>query len=95
MTDIFTEGNVDQPVYSSIIGLRQGQHRIVCPKCSHTRKKKTERTMSVEILPDSNVKFNCWHCGVRAASLSIKKLPTLSPNQKTLSHQRRTRRRSL
>ena len=74
MNDIFTEGNVDQPVYSSIIGLRQGQHRIVCPKCSHTSKKKTERTMSVEILPDSNVKFNCWHCGSQGGFTVDKKV---------------------
>ena len=37
--------------------------RIKCPECSHTRKKKTERTMSVT-LKDNKYLYNCWHCGI-------------------------------
>ena len=40
--------------------------RIVCPVCSHTRKKKNERTMSVSFLSDKTV-YKCHHCGEQGA----------------------------
>ena len=37
--------------------------RIKCPECSHLRKKKTERTLSVT-QKDNKYLYNCWHCGI-------------------------------
>lgn len=40
---------------------RVGQHKEKCPFCSHLRKKKHERTLSV--MNDGSVLvYNCWHC---------------------------------
>ena len=35
--------------------------RYICPLCADTRKKKTERTLSVTVEGDS-IKYTCWHC---------------------------------
>tara|TARA_B100000035_G_scaffold306507_1_gene308635 strand:+ start:1069 stop:2853 length:1785 start_codon:yes stop_codon:yes gene_type:complete len=43
--------------------LGQGQHKISCPSCSHSRKKKNERTLSFKIDGDQAV-YQCWHCGM-------------------------------
>jgi twinkle protein len=37
-----------------------GEQKTVCPKCSHTRKKATQKCLNVNL--DDGV-FNCWHCG--------------------------------
>ncbi len=39
----------------------QDSNRYLCPLCSGTRKKKSDRTLSVELKPDAVV-YNCWHC---------------------------------
>lgn len=39
----------------------QGNEKVVCPKCSHTRKKKTDPCLSVTIDGDSAV-WNCHNC---------------------------------
>lgn len=36
-------------------------NRYICPLCSHTRKKKTDRTLSVTVT-NEEVKYNCFHC---------------------------------
>ena len=36
-------------------------NRYICPLCSETRKKKSERTLSVTV-DNEAVKFTCWHC---------------------------------
>jgi len=42
--------------------LGSGQHKANCPFCSHTRKKKNQKTLSLKV--DANAIFyNCWHCG--------------------------------
>ena len=55
--------------------------RIKCPECSHTRKKKTERTMSVT-LKDNKYLYNCWHCGI-SGSVGMNE-PTVFPARKKL-----------
>lgn len=41
--------------------LGAGQHKIVCPSCSQSRRKKTDRTLSLKIENDK-VLYQCWHC---------------------------------
>ena len=38
-----------------------GNYKKICPKCSHTRKKKHDECLSVTVEID-HVKFNCHHC---------------------------------
>ena len=42
---------------------KSGQVRIRCPNCSHQRKKKHEKTMSLSIEGEA-VLYNCWHCDI-------------------------------
>ena len=39
---------------------REGSEKTICPKCSHTRKNRSEKCLSVNI--DEGV-YNCFHCG--------------------------------
>ena len=41
--------------------LGDGQHKIICPSCNQTRKKKNQKTLSVKVNSDSIV-YQCWHC---------------------------------
>lgn len=36
--------------------------RSICPRCSHTRKKKNDQCLSIDRKDDGAVVFNCWHC---------------------------------
>ena len=38
-----------------------GQHKEICPKCSHTRKKKSDMPLSLNIGTDS-ITWTCHHC---------------------------------
>lgn len=40
--------------------------RMLCPKCSHTRKKSKEKSLSVTVYPDRRV-WDCHHCGWEGA----------------------------
>src|SRR5689334_10019670 len=40
---------------------RQGNHKIPCPRCSHTRKKRTDPCLSLTIERDRAV-WHCHHC---------------------------------
>lgn len=44
------------------VAAKVGNHRVICPKCSHTRKKKGDRCLSVTVEHDGAT-WNCWHCG--------------------------------
>lgn len=46
----------------SVRSLRLGQTYSTCPKCSHTRKKKKERCLSV-LFDGDGVTWYCHHCG--------------------------------
>ena len=43
---------------------RAGDHKTICPQCSHTRKHKRDRCLSVRV-DEAGVTWNCWHCGWR------------------------------
>lgn len=43
-----------------------GSNRIRCPSCSHTRRKKTERCMSVTVYDDRTT-YQCHHCDLSGA----------------------------
>lgn len=40
-----------------------GNRKALCPKCSHTRRNKTDRCLSVTIISDSEAVWHCHHCG--------------------------------
>lgn len=42
-------------------GHSSGEIKTICPNCSHKRRKKTDRCLSVHI---EKQLFNCWHCGI-------------------------------
>ncbi len=42
--------------------LGSGQHKVNCPFCSHARKKKNQKTLSLKVNSDA-IFYNCWHCG--------------------------------
>lgn len=48
------------------VRLGQGQHKVVCPICSHNRKKKTDRTLSLKI-DNEKALYQCWHCDEQGA----------------------------
>lgn len=43
--------------------LRDGDHKTICPECSHTRRNKSEPCLSVTIRQGVDVVVNCHHCG--------------------------------
>lgn len=40
-----------------------GDHKTVCPNCSHLRRKKGEPCLSVTVEPTGSAVWNCHHCG--------------------------------
>ena len=42
------------------IGTKTGNYHIICPKCSHTRRKTKERCLSINV---EKGLYNCFHCG--------------------------------
>lgn len=49
-------------IRSVALKLGGGQHKAICPFCSHTRKKKDQKTLSLKISNDV-IMYYCWHCG--------------------------------
>lgn len=41
---------------------RQGDHKVTCPQCSHTRRNKKDQCLSVTIKPDGGAVWKCHHC---------------------------------
>ena len=60
--------------------------RIICPECSHTRKKKKERTMSVTKYTDRFV-YKCHHCGVSGLIPNNDKITFIKREAKPLNIQ--------
>jgi twinkle protein len=52
---------IEQQVRGEAYRLGIGQHKIKCPSCSSSRKKKNEKTLSLRI-EQNKILFNCWHC---------------------------------
>jgi len=70
------------------IGNRSGNYHIVCPKCSHTRKKSKDKCLSINV---EKGLYNCFHCNwsgnvnVRAKKQYVKPVEVKSPlNKKTI-----------
>ena len=40
---------------------REGEQRVLCPECSHLRRKKNDQCLAVRIDGDG-ARFHCWHC---------------------------------
>jgi twinkle protein len=41
---------------------RAGNHKVICPNCSHSRRKKNDPCLSVTIEADGRAVWNCHHC---------------------------------
>jgi len=54
---------VEQELRGQANRLGQGQYKISCPSCGHSRKKKNEKTLSFRIDGDKAL-YHCWHCGM-------------------------------
>jgi twinkle protein len=39
----------------------EGNHKLLCPRCSHTRKNRTDPCLSV-LIDAEGATWNCWHC---------------------------------
>src|SRR5210317_868484 len=52
---------LDSILRSEALRKGTGQHKIVCPSCGPERKKKNDRTLSLNITQDK-VLYQCWHC---------------------------------
>jgi len=51
-------------IVEAVRSLDNGQHKVACPYCQHTRQKhRHDRPLSVEVTSQS-VRWKCWHCGV-------------------------------
>lgn len=53
---------IEHEVRGEALKLGQGQHKISCPNCASSRRKKNQKTLSIRIYEDRAV-YNCWHCG--------------------------------
>jgi len=61
--------DIDKLLDEERIGLKDcspGQHKTTCPRCSHLRKKKRARCLSV-FVDDRGIRANCWNCGHQVA----------------------------
>ena len=54
--------DVNKQVEDSTYSLSHGQHKIICPMCKNSRKKKRDRSLSVNI-DSERIVYNCHHCG--------------------------------
>ena len=60
----------------------QGDHKALCPQCSHTRKNKRDQCLSVTIQPDGGAVWKCHNCewtgGVRGEDYKSSYIPPKS-----------------
>src|SRR5262249_10929491 len=59
-----TGGEILHGLPISVSSYAQAQSNTLCPQCSHLRKNKGERCLSV-LIGNEDVKFNCHHCGFK------------------------------
>ena len=63
----------------------EGQHKVICPLCSHERKKKRERTLSIKV-ENQSILYNCWHCQANGVvSLEERYMPAQRSNKVALA----------
>ena len=67
---------IEQELRGAAYRLGQGQHKISCPSCSHTRKKKNEKTLSFRIEHDKAL-YHCWHCAMNGIVPMREALPKI------------------
>ena len=67
---------IEQELRGAAYRLGQGQHKISCPSCSHTRKKKNEKTLSFRIEHDKAL-YHCWHCAMNGIVPMREELPKI------------------
>src|SRR5271156_6170330 len=62
-------------------GVRQGNHKSLCPKCSHTRRKKTDPCLSITIDGNGAV-WNCHNSGCGFAGSTAERRSDVIPMRK-------------
>ena len=72
---------IEQELRGKAFSLGQGQHKITCPSCSHSRKKKNEKTLSFRIDGEKSL-YHCWHCGMNGIVPLEEKIPNIKPQKK-------------
>ncbi len=50
-----------ESIKNDALRLGSGQHKVNCPFCTHLRKKKHIKTLSLKV-EEKSIFFNCWHC---------------------------------
>ena len=50
-----------ESIKSDALRLGSGQHKVNCPFCTHLRKKKHIKTLSLKV-EEKSIFYNCWHC---------------------------------
>lgn len=54
----------DDTIAHAVRHLNDGQHKVACPACQHTRAKhRHDRPLSV-FVGSQSIRWTCWHCGV-------------------------------
>ena len=72
---------IEEELRGEAYRLGHGQHKISCPSCSHTRKKKNEKTLSFRIEGDKAL-YHCWHCGMNGIVPMREDLPKIKVQRK-------------
>jgi len=54
---------IEQTIADKVNSYNDGQYKIACPSCGNARKKRGQKTLSIKI-ENSNILYNCWHCGL-------------------------------
>jgi twinkle protein len=58
--------HIDVILRSEALRKGKGQYKIVCPSCGPERKKKNDRTLSLNV-EQGKVLYHCWHCHQRGS----------------------------
>jgi twinkle protein len=67
---------------------RFGQHRLECPWCGPTRRKKGESTLSYN-RDDTSIKYTCHHCGVSGLVIVERRAPVQIEEKKPILRKKR------
>lgn len=55
--------SVPEEILHSALRVGEGQHRLSCPACTHTRSRANQRARTLSIrFEDGKVSYTCWHC---------------------------------
>lgn len=77
LADLLLEHGIRLPSYAP------GDRKIICPRCSHQRRNRTDTCLSVHVDPDGeNACWMCHHCDWRGATINDDPRPERSPRRR-------------